>query len=66
MALGPAILPLLVGKLADPQNFLALTLYDAIQPEAKLVVQFPAGDERVLEDEQGRAPRVVRAWFANR
>jgi len=66
VALGPRILPLLVEKLAEPDNFLALTLYDAIQPDEKLVVQFAAGDERVLEGEQGRARRVVHAWFANR
>jgi hypothetical protein len=54
-----------VKKLAEPDNFLALTLYDAIQPNDKLVVQFAAGDERVLEGEQGRARRVVHAWFAN-
>jgi hypothetical protein len=65
VALGSKILPLLVEKLVDPDNFLALTLYDAIQPNDKLVVQFTAGHERVLEGEQGRARRVVHAWFAN-
>ena len=66
VALGPAILPLVVEALADPENFLALQLYDAIQPDEKLVVQFEPDDERVLEGEQGRARRVVQAWFANR
>jgi hypothetical protein len=66
VALGPRILPLVVEKLADPDNFLALTLYDAIQPDEKLLVQFGGGDERILEGEQGRARRVVQAWFANR
>jgi hypothetical protein len=65
IALGPAILPLLVEKLADPENFLALQLYDAMQPNERLVVQFAAEDERILEGEQGRARRVVQAWFAN-
>lgn len=65
VALGPVILPLVVEKLADPENFLALTLYDAIQPDEKLLVQFGGGDERILEGEQGRARRVVQAWFAN-
>ena len=45
-------------KLGDPENFLALTLYDAIQPEEKLLVQIGADDERILEGEQGRAKRV--------
>jgi len=66
VALGPSILPLVVEKLSDPENFFALALYDAIQPDEKLVVQFAPGDERVLEGEQGRARRVVQAWFANR
>ncbi len=66
IALGPAILPLIVEKLADPENFLALQLYDALQPNEELLVQFEPDDERVLEGEQGRARRVVQAWFANR
>jgi hypothetical protein len=65
IALGPAILPLVVEKLADPENFLALQLYDAVQPNEKLLVQFEPDDERILEGEQGRAQRVVQAWFAN-
>lgn len=65
IGLGPRILPLVVEALADPDNFLALQLYDAIQPDDKLVVHFDAQDERILEGEQGRARRVVQAWFAN-
>jgi hypothetical protein len=66
IAMGPAILPLVVESLADPENFFALQLYDAIQPNDQLVVQFEPADERVLEGEQGRARRVVQTWFANR
>ncbi|MBY0524778.1 MAG: hypothetical protein K2R98_15340 [Gemmataceae bacterium] len=66
IALGPAIIPLVVQSLADPENFLALQLYDAIQPNDQLLVQFEPDDERILEGEQGRAQRVVQAWFANR
>ena len=65
IALGPTVLPLVVEKLADPENFLALQLYDALQPNEKLLVQFEPDDERILEGEQGRARRVVQAWFAN-
>jgi hypothetical protein len=65
IALGPRILPLVVEKLADPENFMALQLYDAIQPSEKLLVQYGPDDERILEGEQGRARRVVQAWFAN-
>ena len=55
IALGPAILPLVVEQLADPENFLVLQLYDALQPSEKLLVQFEPDDERILEGEQGRA-----------
>jgi hypothetical protein len=65
IALGPAILPLVIEKLADPENFLALQLYDAIQSSEKLRVQYEPDDERLLEGEQGRAQRAVQAWFAN-
>lgn len=66
IALGPAILPLVVEALSDPENFFALELYDALQSNPKLIVQFEPDDERILEGEQGRARRVVQAWFANR
>ena len=66
IAMGPTILPLVVEKLADPANFFALQLYDAIQPNERLVIHFEPDDVRILEGEQGRARRVVNAWFANR
>jgi hypothetical protein len=65
IALGPAILPLVIEVLANPDNFLALQLYDVIQPDLRLLVQFEPDDERILEGEQGRARRVAQAWFAN-
>jgi hypothetical protein len=65
VALGPGILPLVIEALANPENFLALQLYDAIQPNEKLLVQYEPEDERILEGEQGRARAVVQAWFAN-
>lgn len=66
IAMGPAIIPLVVESLADPENFFALQLYDAIQSNDRLLVQYEPDDERSLEDEQGRAQRVVHAWFTNR
>ena len=65
IALGPTILPLLIEQLAHADNFLALQLYDAIQPNERLLVQYGPEDERIIEGEQGRARRVVEAWFAN-
>jgi hypothetical protein len=66
IALGPVVLPPVVEQLADPDNFLALQPYDALQSDENLLVQFDPDDERILEGEQGRARRVVQAWFANR
>jgi len=65
VALGPKILPLVVERLADPDNFLALQLYDTLQTNSKLIVQFEPDDERVLSGEQGRALEVVKQWLAN-
>ena len=64
IALGPAIIPLVVEKLADPENSFALQLYDTIQLDPNLVIHFPADDPRILEGEQGRARRVVQVWLA--
>ncbi|MBX6311873.1 MAG: hypothetical protein IRY99_02970 [Isosphaeraceae bacterium] len=64
ITMGPAILPLVVEKLADPENFFALQLYDALQRDPNLVVHIPPDDPRILEGEQGRARRVVQAWLA--
>src|SRR5207247_1998647 len=66
IALGTAVIPLVIEKLAEPDNFLALQLYDAIQTDPNLLVQFEPSDPRILEGEQGRAQRVVHGWFANR
>src|ERR1700722_3435911 len=40
IALGSAILPLVIEQLADPENFIALQLYDALQANESLLVQF--------------------------
>ena len=66
IAMGPTILPLVVEKLADPEIFMALQLYDTIQPDEHLIVQYGPEDERILEGEQGRARRVVQTWLTNR
>ena len=65
IALGPSILPLVIESLAEPENFFALQLYDALQSDEKLLIQFAPDDERLVEGEQGRALRVVQTWFAN-
>ncbi len=65
VALGPKILPLLVERLTEPDNFLALQLYDTLQPSPKLIVQFEPDAERILSGEQGRAQEVVKQWLAS-
>jgi len=65
IAFGPAIIPLVIESLADPSNFMALQLYDAIQTDARLLVQFDTDDVRILTGEQGRAREVVHLWLAN-
>jgi hypothetical protein len=65
VALGPKILPLVVERLADPDNFLALQLYDALQPNPNLIVQFEPDDERILSGEQGHAHEVIKQWPAS-
>ena len=66
IALGPAAIPLILEKLADPENFVALQLYDALQTDVNLLVHIEPDDDRILEGEQGRARRTVQAWLANR
>ena len=65
VALGPEILPLVIGKLIDPDNFLALQLYDAVEIDPGALVGIDPGDDVILEGEQGRARRTVERWIAN-
>lgn len=65
VALGSKIIPLVVAKLAESGNFIALQLYDALQSNPKLIVQFEPDDERLLLGEQGRALEVVKQWIAS-
>jgi prevent-host-death family protein len=66
IALGSPAIPLVLQKLADPENFMALQLYDALQTDVNLLVHIEPDDDRILEGEQGRARRTVQAWIANR
>ena len=61
------IIPLVLEKLADPDNFMALQLfYDAIQTDVNLLVHIEPDDERILEGEQGCARRTIFSWLADR
>jgi hypothetical protein len=63
-ALGRDIIPLVVEKLAQPDEFFALQLYDALQEDSSLRVDLNAEDEQIFLGEQGRAERVVKHWLA--
>jgi len=59
ISLGPDILPLLVGKLANRDETRALQVYDALQERAELRV-----DPQAYPDERQRALETVRRWLA--
>jgi hypothetical protein len=61
IALGPEILPLLMEKLTDPEEFFALVAVDRlVRPELR--VTHEPGDEAILLGEQGRAIETVQRW----
>lgn len=59
ISLGAGILPLLVGKLANRDEFPALQAYDALQDRPELRV-----DPQSYPSEQQRALETVRRWLA--
>jgi hypothetical protein len=62
IALGPEILPLLMEKLTDPNEFFALVAVDRLEgPELR--VSHAVDDEAVLLGEQGRAIETVQRWI---
>ena len=62
VALGAPILPLLVEKLAHPEEFFALQAYEAVRPDWAAAIE--SNSERVFESEQAKAQRAVKDWFA--
>ena len=65
VAMGTEILPLVVNKLTKEENFFALQLYDALQPDVRSIVSIDPEDAAILEGEQGRAARTVEQWITN-
>lgn len=61
MDMGSEIIPLVVEKLADPDNFVALQLYDDLQPDEALRVAHSPGDPVIATGEQGRAQQTISA-----
>jgi hypothetical protein len=64
VALGKAILPLLVRKLTDESNFLALPAFEELAGK-KHIIRIHAAGEKDLEGEQVRAFRTAKNWMAN-
>ena len=63
-AMGKTIVPLVVSKLMDETNFLALSLFEALA-DKKMMIRIDATDEKVLEGEQGRAYRTVKNYLGS-
>ncbi len=64
-SMGQEIIPLLVQKLTDIDNFFALQLYDSIQDNQILRVDNDPEDDLIFEGEQGRAQRTVEIFLSN-
>ena len=63
-AMGKNIIPLIMEKLLDEDNFFLLPLYDAIQTDSQLKISYKKGDAKILEGEQNKAKRTVRLWLS--
>jgi hypothetical protein len=62
ISLGPAIMPLLMEKLTNPEEFFALQVADRLlRPE--FVVSLDLDDPAILLGEQGRAIETVKQWI---
>jgi hypothetical protein len=64
VSLGPGILPLVAKALADPSNFFALQLYDALEAREHMRVTIEPDSDAAIEGEQGRALRTVRRYLS--
>lgn len=64
-AMGKVIIPLLVNKLMDESNFLALPAYESLAGK-RMSIPIDSRDEKVLEGEQGRAYRTVKLFLGSR
>ena len=65
VAMGPEILPLIVLKLTDPENFFALQLYEAVESDPGALVDINPAEDTIMEGEQGRARQTVERWVSN-
>lgn len=63
LEMGPEILPLVAAKIADPDNFVAMQLYDDLQPDKEARIVHEPGDPAIATGEQGRAQQTVAAYL---
>ncbi|ACL04134.1 conserved hypothetical protein [Desulfatibacillum aliphaticivorans] len=63
--MGKEIMPLLIEKLVEPDNFRALHLYDALQTDKFLKVLPGSSEEVILKGERFRAEEVVKLFLSN-
>jgi hypothetical protein len=61
VALGPQIAPLLIERIAHPDEFFALQAYEVLQPDWPANIE--ADGQLVFESEQTKAERAVKDWF---
>ena len=59
-AMGKQVIPLVIQKLADPDNFMAIVLYEQLEKSPNLQAQV---DRTHLESEQTRSRRIVKLWL---
>ena len=65
LSMGGDIIPLVIEKLNEEENFIALVLYEDLQKDKSLLIRY-AEDEPLhilLEGEQTRAKRAVKLWL---
>lgn len=63
LAMGNYIIPLLLEKLLNEENFFALVLYDDLQQNSQLKITYNNKDNNCLEGEQNRAKRTIKLWL---
>jgi hypothetical protein len=61
VGLGSRIVPLLIDKIAHPEEFFALQVYEVLQPDWPVNIE--ADGKPVFESEQVKAKRAVKDWF---
>lgn len=62
--MGKSIIPLLIEKLLEEENFFALTLYDELQGSISQKITYDSADIEMLEGEQNRAKKTIRLWYS--